>query len=737
MRNITEIKENWVFVKGVHTLEELRGASDRESITLPHTWNAKDGQDGGNDYFRGTCAYVHTFEKPSDDGELWVEFAGAGMSADVYLNDTCLGRHEGGYSAFRFNLTPYLQEENTLTVFADNSRNHVYPQSADFTFYGGLYREVSLIQVPSVHFALGYHGGSGLKVTPQLETDEAGVPTGKAVVLAEAWLEGGEAEVTFRTDGREITAASENGYAKAEFEMEHVRLWNGTEDPYLYHLSAETEGDRVETDYGCRVYAIDAKRGFVLNGRDYPLRGVSRHQDREGCGYALTKQMHEEDMAIIREIGANSVRLAHYQHAQCFYDLCDRYGIVAWAEIPYITMHMGEGRENTLSQMEELIVQNYNHPSIVVWGLSNEITAASAVNEELLENHRALNDLAHRLDPTRLTTMADVFMLETDSPILEIPDVNAYNLYFGWYLGELVQNDEFFDEWHEKYPERPIGFSEYGADTNPAFHTAHPERGDYTEEYQCVYHEHLLKMIEERPWLWCTYVWNMFDFGADGRDEGGKHGQNQKGLVTIDRKTRKDAFYLYKAHWSKEPFVYIAGRRYVNRSEKETEIKVYSNLPEVTLYVNGQKLETQSGRYSFVFRTALEAETVIRAEAGSETDEIKLHYTETPDMSYVLNKEAADVTNWFDAEIDPDYYSVEDTLGEIARNPEANAVLEQMMSGMASSRGDVADSVKDNPALKRMMARMTLKSLLRQAGDVKPETVQQLNRILQKFRKVK
>ena len=740
MRTITNLREGWEFIKNVKTLEEAASSVNKETVVLPHTWNAKDGQDGGNDYFRGTCAYVLNFKRPeySAEEEIWIEFEGAAMSACVYLNGERVAEHEGGYSAFRAEITSSLRDENCLTVFVNNEKNHVYPQSADFTFYGGLYREVHLVKVPKVHFSLGYKGGCGLKVTPELNTDENGVPTGKGTVHAEAWLEGGEGTVTFKTAGQSKTVLSENGYAYADFPLEKIHLWDGVNDPYLYELTAETAEDTVSTKYGCRVYSIDAKRGFVLNGIEYPLRGVSRHQDRLGAGNALTEEMHAEDMALIREIGANSVRLAHNQHAQYFYDLCDQYGIIAWAEIPYITMHMKEGRANTLSQMEELIIQNYNHPSIVVWGLSNEITAASAVDEDLLENHRALNELAHRLDPTRPTTMANVFMLETESPILEIPDVNAYNLYFGWYLGELNQNDEFFDEWHEKYPERPIGFSEYGADTNPAFHNSHPERGDYSETYQCVYHEHILKMIEERPWLWCTYVWNMFDFAADGRDEGGKHGQNQKGLVTMDRKIKKDAFYLYKAYWAKEPFVYIAGRRYVNRCERETSVKVYSNLPEVTLYVNGEAVETKTAHHVFEFRIPLNGEVKLCAKAGEMTDEAVIRYVETPDMSYVLNKEAAAVTNWFDAEeLDPDYYSVNDTMGEIAKNPEAGAMLEQMMSGMAASRGDVANSVKDNPALKKMMARMTLASLLKQAGDVKPETVQQLNRILQRFKKVK
>ena len=352
-----------------------------------------------------------------------------------------------------------------------------------------------------------------------------------------------------------------------------------------------------------------------------------------------------------------------------------------------------------------------------------------------MENHRLLNDLCHKMDPTRPTTMADVFMLEIDSPILEIPDINSYNLYFGWYLGDLAQNDEFFDSYHAKYPERVIGFSEYGADANPAFHSSHPEKGDYTEDYQALYHEHMLRMIEARPYLWATHVWNLFDFAADGRDEGGKHGENQKGLVTFDRLLRKDAFYLYKAAWNKtEAFVHLCGKRYVNRCEETTEIKVYSNQPQVSLYVDDTLVGTQEGNIIFRFEIPLVGEHRIRACAGDESDEMIIRRVDTPDTSYALNG-AVSVTNWFDSEdIDPTCFSVQDTLGELRAHPQAGAVVNGMMAKASAERGDVADAVKDNPALQQMMSRMTLLSLLKQGG-ADEESVKQLNRILQGIKK--
>ena len=733
MRNIVSFNDNWKFIK--NAADEVEAAKgEGESIALPHTWNAVDGQDGGNDYHRGKCWYVKKFAKPekNETDKAYLEFCGAAMTAEIYLNGEKISRHEGGYSTFRVEITERLEEENTLVVSVDNSNNTtVYPQTADFTFYGGLYRDVNLIIVPETHFELAYCGSQGIKVTPVVNLEEK-----KAVVTVEAWVCGDADMVTFEVNQEKINASLEDGRAKAEFVIENVHLWDGVDDPYLYTAKAFMEnGDIVSTRFGCRKYYIDPQKGFFLNGHPYLLRGVSRHQDFKGVGNALTIEHHKKDMEIIKEIGATTLRLAHYQHAQEFYDLCDENGLIVWAEIPYITMHMKNGRANTLSQMEELVVQNYNHPSIICWGLSNEITAASAVDDDLLENHRLLNNLCHRLDSTRLTTMANVFMLETDSPILEIPDINSYNLYFGWYLGELEQNDEFFDEYHEKYPDRVIGFSEYGADANPQYQAAVPEKGDYTESYQAVYHEHILQMIEKRPWLWATHVWNLFDFAADGRDEGGKHGENQKGLVTIDRKTKKDAFYLYKAAWNKkEPFVHLCGKRYVDRTEDVTEVKVYSNQSKITLVVDGKEFETQTGKTIFKFNVPISGEHKITAIADSCTDSITVKKVEEENQDYIFIKRSP-VTNWFDAdELDPECFSINDKLAEIKANPKAGAIIDEMMAKGASDRGDVADAVKDNPGLQRMMGRMTLISLLKQSG-ADDESIKQVNRILQGIKK--
>ena len=394
-------------------------------------------------------------------------------------------------------------------------------------------------------------------------------------------------------------------------------------------------------------------------------------------------------------MGANSIRLAHYQHDPYFYELCDRCGLVIWAEIPYISAHMPDGRENTFSQMRELIIQNYNHPSIVCWGLSNEITM-QGLSDDLRDNHEQLNALVHRLDPDRLTVMANVMMLEIDDPLISLPDATAYNIYFGWYVGKLEDNDAFFDTFHTKNPDVPIGFTEYGCDTNPAFHSAKPERGDYSEEYQRVYHEHILSMLAKRPWIWCSYAWNMFDFAADARDEGGTKGINQKGLVSFDRKLKKDVFYLYKAHWSKEPFVYLTGRRYKNRTEEMTDVTVYSNLPEVALYVDGTFFAKKTGQYQFTFAVPISGEHRIEAVGGKHRDEIVIQHVDTPDESYILK--GGGILNWFDAGgLKEDYYNLKDRVCDLMKNEEAAAIVLGCVNRPGKDESDFIRNLRAHP----------------------------------------
>ena len=734
MRTILNFNDYWLFNKSGET---------PTVVTLPHTWNAKDGQDGGNDYWRGTASYTKRFSKPMLIGgeRCFIEFLGAAMTADVFLNGKHLAHHEGGYSTFRAELTEVLREENELVVKVDNSVNdRVYPQMADFTFYGGLYRDVNLILVPEKHFELVKDGTPGIKVTPDVRLEDR-----EAHVTVETWQNGGdevwiEIPTEHGKESRRVVAGS--GHTVTNIILKNVHLWDGMDDPFLYTVTAKLvkDGevlDEISTRFGCRRFAIDPEQGFFLNGRSYPLRGVSRHQDRIGLGNALTLKEHEEDMAVVRELGANTLRLAHYQHAQEFYDLCDENGIIVWAEIPYITKHMTNGKANAADQMRELITQCFNHPSIVCWGLSNEITASSPVTEELLQDHRELNALCHEMDATRPTVMAHAFMLEKDSPLIPIADLASYNLYFGWYLGELEQNEEFFDEYHAMYPDRVIGFSEYGADANIQFHSSRPEQGDYTEEYQCLYHEHILKLIEDRPYLWATHVWNLFDFAADGRDEGGKKGENQKGLVAFDHKTKKDAFYLYKAAWSKEPFVHLCGKRYVDRTEEKTEIKVYSNCESVTLIVDGKEFETRSGKTIFRFSVPIFGKHTIEAVCGELHDKMAVRRVAEINPAYCFG-DAGNVVNWFDKiDIRPGYYSIKDKFGVLMANPDTAVVVGKIMAKATASRGEVAESANKNKALQQMMAGMSFESLLKKAGAnvIPPEQIKEINDMLQQVKK--
>ena len=638
MREITKIMKGWEFTGPDGTTT---------TVDLPHTWNARDGQDGGNDYWRGTCIYRTHFAAPqfnTASHQVWIQFDGVNASAHVVLNGSPVCNHDGGYSTFRANITELLRDENELTVEVDNSKNdRVYPQKADFTFYGGIYRDVSLMVVSKNHFTLDYFGGPGIRITPTVQGTDASVQV-------TTW-HNGEGEVSIELlDAAGNTVATGKG-PDITLTIFNAHLWNGVKDPYLYSCKARlvvngTVEDETTTRFGVRSFKVDPKKGFFLNGKSYPLHGVSRHQDRKGLGNAITREMHDEDIALIKEIGANTIRLAHYQHDQYFYDLCDEVGMVVWAEIPYISEHMPNGRENTISQMKELIIQNYNHPCIVCWGVSNEITISTKDKKDMLDNHRQLNDLCHEMDKTRLTTLACYAMCGPFNRSAHITDMVSWNLYLGWYVPGFILNDLWMGFFHLCFPNRPFGYSEYGAEGMPNLHSTHPHRGDHTEEYQAKYHEYMLRCFKRHPWMWATHVWNMFDFAADARDQGGEPGMNHKGLVTFDRKTKKDSFYLYKAWWSDEAFVHICSKRFVERTGSTATVKVYSNQSTVALYVNGNKVGEQTGEHVFTFKVPLNGELHIQAVAGDRTDESVIRHVDTPNPEYKLHKTKSKSANW-------------------------------------------------------------------------------------------
>ena len=745
MRTVLNFNSKWAFTK---MATEIPTAIDNkwDFVNLPHSWNAIDGQDGDNDYFRGTAYYAKSFDKtdlPQSD-LYYLELRGANSSADVYLNGEKLAHHDGGYSTWRVNITEHIKATNILVVAVDNAANEtVYPQMADFTFYGGLYRDVNIICVSDSHFCLDYYGGPGLSVTPTVSGDSAEVEI-------EAFVDNSKMGQSLRyvisDKCGNIVAETVSDDTKVKLSIPAVNLWHGRNNPYLYTALVELveDGkvlDNVSTRFGCRTFKIDPDNGFILNGEEYPLRGVSRHQDRWGKGNALSREDHKEDIDLICEMGANTIRLAHYQHDQYFYDLCDEYGLVIWAEIPYISKHMPTGRENTISQMKELIVQNYNHPSIVVWGLSNEIGIGGS-DDDLLENHRILNDMCHEMDKTRLTTIAAVSMCKIDDPYLQIPDVVSYNHYFGWYGGETDMNGPWFDNFHKKHPNIPIGCSEYGCEALN-WHTSTPMQGDYTEEYQAYYHEELIKQFFSRKYMWATHVWNMFDFGADARNEGGENGQNHKGLVTFDRKYKKDSFYAYKAWLSDDPFVHLCGKRYIDRVEDVTKVTVYSNLPEVELFANGQRLGKKTAAdHFFYFEVPNCGETKLQAVAGDYTDESVIRKVETFNEEYRLKEKGA-ILNWFDIDSPEGYLSLNDKMSDVLATLQGKMLFMGLMGKMMSGKGKdgkvEAMGFEVGPEMMSMMGGFTVLRLFTLMGgmaDVKM-TKEQLLEINAKLNKIK
>ncbi len=744
MRNTLNFNAKWAFTKSVCDIP-AEIPKDWCFVNLPHTWNAIDGQDGGNDYYRGRCLYAKKFDKMDlpESERYYLEINGANSSAQVYLNGKKLAEHHGGYSTWRVDMTDAMERENMLVIAVDNSANQtVYPQVADFTFYGGLYRDVNIICVSESHFDLDYYGGPGLKVTPEVCGKDAKVEI--------------EAYVSNMKDTQKLVYTvydkDENAIAsiatsdkKAVLDIPNVHLWHGRRDPYLYCceielVSGEAVLDNVCTHFGCRTFKIDPDNGFILNGEEYPLRGVSRHQDRWGIGNALLLEHHEEDIDLIMEVGATTIRLAHYQHSQYFYDLCDEKGLVIWAEIPYISKHMPGGRENTVSQMKELVTQNYNHPSIVVWGLSNEISIGGA-DEDLLENHRILNDLVHDMDKTRLTTIAAVSMCKMDDPYLLIPDVVSYNHYFGWYGGDTAMNGPWFDKFHKEHPTIPIGCSEYGCEALN-WHTSNPTQGDYTEEYQAYYHEELIKQLFTRKYMWATHVWNMFDFGADARSEGGENGQNHKGLVTMDRKYKKDAFYAYKAWLSDDPFVHLCGKRYVDRTEDVTKVTVYSNQSEVELFANGVSLGKKSAPdHFFYFDVPNVGEQTLVAVSGELRDEGKLRKVEVFNEAYRLKEKNA-VLNWFDIIEVEGHFSLNDKIGDILKTLQGKMLFMGMFAKMMPKKGEkVMGGFEMNDGMMQMLGGFTVLRLSGMIGtmgiNLTKEDLLTLNAKLNKIKKPK
>lgn len=744
MRETISLNKNWKFGKWpAGSMKELPPENlEKRAVNLPHTWY----EDG--DSYDGIAVYEKILVLDLEAGKkAYLEFQGADRWCRVYVNDILIGEHKGGYSAFRFPLEEHVirKGENRITVVLDNrSWEEISPLSGDFTVYGGLYRDVNLILVPETHFDLMYYGTCGVLV--RTAVDEAG----NGIINLEPHVCGAGLSYVISYEiwnpdhklvkSGEVAAGEEPPVCR----LDNPMLWDGKKKPSLYRvdvklLSEEREAGRIALDEvniysGFRSIRMDAEKGFFLNGHHMRINGVAKHQDFDSVFSAAGPAEWDRDMELIREIGANAVRLSHYQHPQYFYDLCDREGLVVWAEIPMLKMiGTKECMDNACSQMKELIYQNLHHPSICFWGIQNEI-AIFGEEAFMYDNCRFLNQLVHQLDQGRLTTAANLYTVNNSSPLNQITDMIGYNIYFGWYYGVMEEYRSFLDQFHVDCTNVPLGISEYGVDCSIKFHQENPKVKDYSEEYQSLFHETVYEIIKSKEYLWGSFVWNMFDFGSARRDEGGVKYRNCKGLVTFDRKVKKDSFYYYKAQWAKEPFVSIAERRFEKRAAEEMRVKVYSNQHEVTLEAAGQIRTKRSETGVFLFEhVPLDmGENLMVARAGDCADQAIFIRTEEPESSYTFidpNPEI-NVRNWFldeqeEAKLFPkDCWSVMDSLSELVECKEVMEVIEAWSSKLAG-------------VMKERKGAMPLYRILNfMRKEFKEDAAKELNQLLTRIKKI-
>lgn len=634
-RTVLSFNDGWSFLK-LTQADGLSGLaiesldfddSAWKSINLPHTWNAIDGADGwsgvdegGEHYYRGLGGYrkKFTISESIDGKRVYIEFEGANTVTEVFINGVFAGRHEGGYAAFRFDITELLKRdsENVIAVKVNNApTDYIAPitNQGDFTKMGGIYRDVKLIILPEVHIDLMDFGSSGVYITPKIKEGCADI--GVLVRLAN---DGGSSKTVNVTvdilDAQGGTVGSSGGKAavpaggnsdyNTSIAFDNPHLWNGVDDPYLYSAKVtvtDEEGnilDEVIEHFGVREYHIDPESGFFLNGRHYDLHGVNYHQDSFENGWAMTNEQRERDYNMMRELGCTTVRMAHYQHNRYEYDLCDRLGLTVWTEIGLVNRMSTDDEKLTLAdrlagnlrqQLRELIRQNYNHPSIIIWGTSNELFQMS---DEIFDLYTELNAIAKSEGGLRLVSFADS---QFWGRFMELPgDVVGYNRYFGWYIdGADNAFGKWLDDYHKK-ENRPIALTEYGAGGAISQHKDNivwaqdiDSRGArHPENYQSAAHEDIWRQLEERPYIWGKYIWCMFDFASDGRQEGDTKGQNDKGLATRER-VPKDAFYFYKSVWNPKPMLYLTEKRFTERPSLVPVIKAYSNAESVELFVDG------------------------------------------------------------------------------------------------------------------------------------------------------
>lgn len=620
-RQIVSVSEQWNF-KGASIWEE----SVEKIVNIPHSWNTEDGAQGYK-YFRGEGNYSKKYfvDESLSGKRLFLKFEGAQTVADVSVNGKYLGQHRGGYSAFIFEITEAVNfgEDNLIEVKVDNSETEdILPLGGDFNIYGGIYRPVHLIITGQVCITPLDFASSGVylvqknvshkKAEIDIITKISNGLTQAENIELEAIVSDSEGNTVQTVVSNFSIEPSSTNKTSVLLTIDNPNLWNGIKDPYLYSVNVRLKKagkviDEVTQPLGLRYYSTDAEKGFFLNGEHMKIKGVSRHNDFAGVASALSEQHHRKDMELIEEMGSNGIRLSHYQHAEFFYSLCDTSGMVVWAEIPFVGSDQKgyadteEFRVNAKLQLQELIRQNYNHPSILFWGLYNEIGMQhDPVLTEIIQD---LYDIAIKEDATRETVAAS-FITKSEDQLHKIPEMIAWNQYYGWYYSKPEGLGDFLDRIHEEQPEYKIGISEYGAGGSsvhheekirrpfPIFHAWHPE------EFQATVHEGNWKAIAERDYVWGSFLWNMFDFGSHFRREGDAIGMNDKGMVNYDRTIKKDVFYFYKANWSEEPVIWITNSRFAIREADEIKVKVYSNLENAELFVNGESVGVQNGEFA-------------------------------------------------------------------------------------------------------------------------------------------
>lgn len=661
-REVTPFNNGWEFKKGPFPTDAMQTAArwnaDWEQVNVPHTWNADDMQKKTNSFYAGVAYYRkhYVFPESLEGKRLFLRFEGVGACAEVYVNGYLVGTHKGAYSAFVCEIGSQVRlgEENEIVVKADNAaRPDVIPVNhALFGVYGGIYRPVWLIVTEPCNIVVNDCASPGVYIT-QKNVSKQSADVSVRVKLDNATLAPAALELEnaiYTREGKlvkvhrqsfELTPQGVQSYV-SDFKISHPHLWQGREDPYLYKVVSRLKQDGQVIDeviqpLGLRKYEAVAGKGFFLNGKKYPMYGVTRHQDWWGMGSALTNREHDFDLDQIMEVGATTVRFAHYQQSDYIYSRCDTLGLIIWAEIPFVNRVTGQEWDNVHQQMRELIRQSFNHPSIYVWGIHNEVYHPHGYTAALTQS---VHDLCKLEDPDRYTVAVNGYG-HAEHPVNGNTDIQGMNRYFGWYEKKIQDIKPWIEKMEKEYPWQRLMLTEYGADANIEHQTEllgdalNWDSDFYPETFQTKTHEYQWGVISQHPYILASYLWNMFDFAVPQWKRGGVDARNMKGLITFDRKIRKDAFYWYKANWSKEPVLYLTQRRNTERERRETSVTVYSNLGTPRVFLNGRELDGVRKGYTdvhYIFDqvTLAEGRNVLRAVIVSDgkeyTDEIVWNY---------------------------------------------------------------------------------------------------------------